>query len=48
MLSLIKEVTNPYNMTHEHPLLHSPTPKIHQDPQTPLWIGGNEIHYPDV
>jgi len=35
-------------MIHEPTLLHPPTPKIPQDPQTPLWSGRNEIHYPDV
>jgi len=29
----------------EHPLLHSPTSKIHQDTQTPLWSRGNEIYH---
>ena len=28
----------------EHPLLHSPTSKIHQDTQTQLWSRGNEIY----
>ena len=32
----------------EHPLLHSPTSKIHQDTQSPLWSRGNDIHYTDV
>jgi len=29
----------------EHPLLHSPTSKIHQDTQTPQWSRGNEIYH---
>ena len=32
----------------EHPLLHHPEQKVTQDSETPLWIGGNEIHYPDI
>ena len=31
----------------EHPLLHSPTSKIHQDTQTQLWSGRDEIYHSD-
>ncbi len=37
-----------YPFSHEHPLLHSPTSKIHQDTQTPLWSRGYEIHHSGV
>ena len=32
-------------LKNEHPLLHSPIPKIHKDPQTPIWSRGDEIHH---
>ena len=35
------------SLSHSFNLLHPPTPKIHQDPQTPLWSRGNEIHHSD-
>ena len=31
-----------------HPLLHSPTSKIHQDPETQLWSRGYEIHHSGI
>ena len=33
---------------YEHPLLHSPTSKIHQNPETSLWSRGNEIQHSGV
>ena len=43
--SFVTEVGCDYNVTHEHPLLHHPEQTIPEDPQTPLWIRGNEIHH---
>ena len=45
----LRQISNSKNpFSHENPLLHSPTSKIHQDLQTPLWSRGNEIHHPDL
>ena len=33
---------------YEHPLFHSPTPKVHKDTQTSLWSIGNEIHHSGI
>jgi len=35
-------------LNYEHSILQPPTSKIHQDPETPLWSRGNEIHHSGI
>ena len=46
--SFVTKVGCDYNMIYEPTLLHHPEQTIPEDPQTPLWIRGNEIHHSNV